>query len=650
VTSSDSFISTRPALAASPVVTTHGPRRGGRIGETRWDPQSFWGERIRTNADATFGHCVTWMDRLGWLENFDRVARGESTTDRPGWQFSDSEVYKLLEGIAWELARRPDTDLEETYRSLVDRAVAAQDADGYVSTAYGHPGLPARYTDMSMGHELYNMGHLIQAGVARLRTGGEDALTRAARRAADHICREFADGARETLCGHPEIEVALAEFGRATGEACYIEQARLFIERRGRRSLPVRPLLAADYFQDDVPVREAVALRGHAVRALYLSAGAVDVAVETEDDGLLRALQEQWVRTVERRTYITGGMGSRHQDEGFGDDWELPADRAYCETCAGVASIMFAWRLYLATGQARHIDLIERTAYNILATAQAPDGRAFFYANTLHQREVPESVSGDHVNMRAEGGARAPWFDVSCCPTNVSRTLASMETYACAVKGDTVSLLLYSAGSVAVEVEGDTLGLRVETEYPHDGLIAVTVTAAPALPVTVRMRVPSWAAGASGSAPGEPLAPVETGWWDVRRTFAVGDCIRILLPMEPRFCWPDRRIDAVRGAVAVERGPLVLCLEGSDLPVQAGIERVVVDTTQPPRIHADGASVSAMVVPDPPVPDGRVPFSASLQPSGGAGEWSDIPLVPYHRWAARRPGTMRVFLPTAIDG
>ncbi|MFW2513457.1 glycoside hydrolase family 127 protein [Demequina sp. SO4-13] len=635
------------AHGASPVSPTRGPRRGGRVGEVRWDAESFWGARILTNAQATFDHCIAWMDRLGWLENFDRVARGDVTVDRPGWQFSDSEVYKLLEGMAWELARCPDDALQATYEALVGRVEAAQDADGYVGTAFGHAGLPERYSDMSMGHELYNMGHLIQAGVARLGTFGEDRLTEVARRAADHICREFAEGSRETLCGHPEIEAALAELGRVTGQPRYIEQARLFVERRGRGTLPVRPLLAADYFQDDVPVREAKALRGHAVRALYLSAGAVDVAVETEDAELLEVLQSQWVHTVERRTYITGGMGSRHQDEGFGEDWELPPDRAYCETCAGVASVMFAWRLYLATGQARHIDLIERTLFNVIATAQGADGRSFFYANPLQLRTAPEEAVSAEVNMRAEGGARAPWFDVSCCPTNVARTLASLETYACAVKGDVVSLLLYGAGTATIDVDGDPLELRLDTRYPDDGTITVTVVEAPSRPITLRLRVPQWAAGATGAEPGGEPHPVEAGWWDVRRDFAPGDRVELVLPIEPRLSWPDPRIDAVRGTVAVERGPLVLCLESHDAPDGAGLDGLQIDGAAMLQSHGDGAVVHATRIGDPEVPVGRVPFSGSLSPSSESSAPMSVPLIPYHRWAQREPGTMRVFIPVA---
>lgn len=395
-----------------PVAPIHSDRFGVSTGEVVLDPDGFWGHRQEVNATATFAHCLEWMERLGWLASFDRIARGEATTDRPGWQFSDSEVYKLLEGMAWELGRSDDPALADIFGQLVARVGAAQDADGYLGTAYGHPGLPPRYSDLAMGHELYNMGHLLQAAVARIRTGWvDDPIVHIARRAADHICQEFGVNGRDAVCGHAEIEVALAEAGRALGERRYLEQARLFIERRGRGSLPVPPLQSPEYFQDDIPVREADVLRGHAVRALYLSAGAVDVAVDSADAELLAALQTQWERTVARRTYLTGGMGSRHQDEGFGEDFELPADRAYCETCAGVASVMFAWRLYLATGDVRYPDLIERTLFNVVATSPSADGRSFFYANPLHQREAaPRALDG--VNTRAEGGVRAPWFEV----------------------------------------------------------------------------------------------------------------------------------------------------------------------------------------------------------------------------------------------
>ncbi|WP_378145425.1 glycoside hydrolase family 127 protein [Cnuibacter sp. UC19_7] len=623
---------------AAPVRPTGSATHGVAVTDVRLDPDGFWGGRQAVNSAATLEHCLRWMERLGWLANFDRVARGEETHERPGWQFSDSEVYKLLEAMAWDLARRPDERLEATFVALVERIGAAQDDDGYLNTAFGHPGLPPRYSDLAMGHELYNAGHLIQAGVARFRTGHDDRLVEIARRAADQICEEFGEGGLDAVCGHPEIEVALVEGGRAFGERRYLEQARLFVERRGRGTLHVRPLLSAEYFQDDVPVREATVLRGHAVRALYLTAGALDVAVETDDDELFDAVTRQWEHTVARRTYLTGGMGSRHQDEGFGDDWELPADRAYCETCAGVGSVMLAWRLYLATGEVRYADLIERTLFNVIATSPSADGTSFFYANPLHQRE-PGAPAGDGVNNRAEGGLRAPWFDVSCCPTNVARTLASFGSYVASVDAEGLALLQYAAG----EVRAGGFVLDVDTAYPAEGTIRIRIVDAPVGERRLRFRIPEWAVSATLQVGEGAPVPVAPGWADVTRTFVAGDLVVIELPTAPRLTWPDPRIDGVRDTVAVERGPLVLCLESTDLPDGVTLDDVRVKAGAAPSSHGDGARLAGSVDVLGSV-DGALPYGPRRGLAGQSRQ-VDLALVPYHRWAERGPATMRVFLP-----
>nr|WP_255429945.1 beta-L-arabinofuranosidase domain-containing protein [Streptomonospora sp. PA3] len=613
----------------------------------------FWRRMQRTNTRTTLRHCLDWMEHLGWTANFDRVAQGATGGPRPGWQFSDSEIYKLLEALAWEYGRTGEGWANEVLESLVDRIAAAQDDDGYLNTCFGHGGRPPRYTDLESGHELYCTGHLLQAAVARVRTAGPDKLVEIARRAADHVCREFGPQGRAGLCGHPEIELGLAELGRALDEPRYTEQARLFVERRGHGSLRPIALLDASYFQDDVPVREAAVWRGHAVRALYLAAGAADVAADTGDTGLLEALERQWERTVERRTYLTGGMGSRHQDEGFGEDWELPPDRAYCETCAGIASIMVSWRLYLATGEVRYADLMERTLYNVVAASPGPDGRAFFYANPLHQRTAAVGIRPDRVNPRAEGGVRAPWFEVSCCPTNLARTLAGWQGYAASVEGDTVSLLQYAAGELRTALDGGALALRISTGYPYDGAVRIEVVEAPEREVRLRLRVPHWAHGATltDRAGERGVAP---GWAHVRGVLAPGSVLRLQLPVEPRLTWPDPRIDAVRGCVAVERGPLVLCAESVDLPRSWSLDAVRIDTAHPPRADGDGAVVRMTALRPPPTPPGAAGYppyrsSAAPQQESTAPAWREVPLVPYHRWAQRGSSAMRVFLPAAPD-
>lgn len=632
------------ATSARPVIPARGTRRGLSLTEMVLT-DGFWAGRQQVNRDATLQHCVDWIERLGWVENFDRVAAGTTGPDRPGWQFSDSEVYKLIEAMAWEHGRTGDPQVEAQLLALVERVAAAQDEDGYLNTCFGHPGRPPRWSDLEQGHELYCAGHLMQAAVARLRTVGPDRLVEVARKVADNVCATFGPTGRVAVCGHPEVEVGLAELGRALDEPRYVEQARLFVERRGHGLLGPIPLLGPAYFQDETPVREAQVWRGHAVRALYLAAGAVDVAVDGGDTELLAAVRGQWARTVERRTYLTGGMGAHHQDEGFGEDWELPPDRAYCETCAGVASIMVSWRLLLATDDVRYADLIERTFYNVVATSPRADGRAFFYANPLQQRVPGLDVLPDAVNPRAEGGARAPWFEVSCCPMNVARTLASWQAYAAGVDGDTVTLWQHAAADLDVQLAaGGGLGLRVRTGYPVTGRVEVEVTQAPDRPVRLRLRVPSWAVGARLQDPDGQVRDVDPGVVLVAGPVRAGDRVVLELPVQPRLTWPDPRVDAVRGCVAVERGPVVLCAEGLDLPDGVELDDVRIDPAVAPRAVGDGARVALVALPPAAMAAGALPFGAApVVPGPGRAFTAD--LVPYHRWAERGPTTMRVFLP-----
>lgn len=624
---------------ACPVLPSHGRVRPlAQVSITG----GFWATRQAVNATATLDHCESWMERLGWLANFDRVADGTTSPDRPGWPFSDSEVYKLLEALAWETGRTGDPEAEVAIKRLTARVARAQDSDGYLNTCFGHGEQPPRYSDLEGGHELYNIGHLLQAAVARLRTAGEDDLVRVARRAADHVCRTFGANGLPQICGHPEIEVGLAEFGRALGEERYVEQARLFLDRRGHGTLRDIPLGRA-YFQDDIPIREAEVWRGHAVRALYLTAAAVDVAVERGDDELLRAVERQWERSVARRTYITGGMGSRHQDEGFGEDWELPPDRAYCETCAGVASIMVSWRLYLATADVRYTDLIERTLYNIIATSPSPDGRAFFYANPLHQRAPGKAADGTEVSPRAEGGSRAAWFDVSCCPTNVARTLASLGGYLATADDDGLQIHQYAPCAISTELpDGRRVAVDVETSYPETGTIRVRIAADEPSPWTLALRVPAWAARATLISDGR-AQPVDPGMVEIRRAFRAGEVITLELPMAPRFTRPDPRIDAVRGCVAVERGPEVLCVESRDLPHPGGLDALAIDSLSAPRAEPGGVRVRGRL---PAYADRPWPYPSATAPVENA-EWFDVPLRPYHSWAHRGPSSMRIWLPAS---
>jgi hypothetical protein len=619
----------------------------------------FWGHRQQVNATATLAHIEHWLEREGWLGNFDLAASGRLPEGRRGREFSDSEVYKLLEAMAWEIGRTGDggdDGLDARFRAIVARVAAAQEPDGYLGTVFGRPGQAPRWSALNWGHELYCLGHLFEAAAARATTrpDADDGLLAVARRAADLVCDVFGPDGREAICGHAEIEPALVALARVTGERRYLDQAALFVDRHGHGLLPDFELGRA-YYQDDVPVREATVLRGHAVRAGYLSAGAVDVAVERGDDDLLASLARQWENTVARRTYLTGGQGSHHQDEAFGQDWVLPPDRAYSETCAGVGSIMFSWRLLLATGRPQHADLVERTLFNVVATSPSDAGTAFYYANTLHQRVPGTPARDDEVSPRASSSLRAPWFAVSCCPPNVARTLAGLARYVATADDDGVQLHQYAPAEVRTTLpDGRPVAFDVETEYPRSGTVRIRVGDGGADPWTLTLRVPAWAVGArlrvvpTDGAPSEEA--VEPGTAAVRRAFADGDAVELHLPVAPRFTTADRRIDAVRGCLAVERGPEVLCLESVDLAAATDgrlddVAGVGIDPTVPPR-EVDGAVVVRLRPAS--THDGAWPYGSP--PSGtsnGHGSGIDVALVAYHDWAERGPSTMRVWMPIA---
>lgn len=606
----------------------------------------YWGRMQQLNADHIIRHCARWIEKMGWIENFDLAAAGaDLAARRRGPVFADSDVYKVLEAMAWELGRRPDAELETLFEAIVDRIVPAQEADGYLSTAFGRPGQRPRYSDLEWGHELYCYGHLIQAGIARARnTPDDDRLYRVALRAADHICTVFGADGNQGVCGHPEVEVALVELARHTGDTRYLDQARLFIDRRGHGALKPIPFGQA-YFQDDVPVRETAVMNGHAVRANYLAAGAVDVAIEDADQKLLDALTAQVRRTDERRSYLTGGMGAHHEGESFGDDFELPPDRAYSETCAGVGSAMVHYRLLLATGQEEYADAIERVLYNVITASPASDGESFFYTNTLHKRVAGVPVDGQEASPRAASGMRAPWFEVSCCPPNVARTLAAFASYVATADADGIQLHQYASSEIATKLDdGSAVRLRVETAYPDDGRITVSVVEAPERDWVLTLRVPAWAEGAIVAVGGQTKDAA--GPAVAVRGAAVGSRIVLDLPVAPRWTVADPRIDAVRGTVAVERGPLVMCLESVDLPQgrELGDLRVVPEAglresggTVAVPVNWQGGSTDAW----PYFPANDVSDDAAVPDV----EW--VPLLPYHDWANRGPATMRVWLPVA---
>jgi DUF1680 family protein len=599
----------------------------------------FWADKQKINGEASIEHCEAWIEKIGWIGNFDAAIAGTLPEAHTGRSFADSDVYKLIEAMAWEIARTNNTAMERRLNALVERIAPVQEPDGYLNTFFGRPGQQPRYSDLEWGHELYCYGHLIQAAIARGRTRGEDLLVAIARRAADHVCEVFGPDGLNGICGHPEIEVALAEFARYTGDRKYLDQAALFIERRGHGLLGEIEH-GASYFQDDIPVRETTVMSGHSVRALYLASAAIDVAVDTDDAELLSALITQTANTVARRTYITGGMGARHSGESFGLDFELPSDRAYSETCAGVGSVMVNYRLLLATGDPQYADLIERTLFNVVAASPAADGRAFFYTNTLHQREHGVAPLQDKASPRAASSQRAPWFEVSCCPTNVARTISSLGAYVATTDGSGVQIHQYTSSRIRTQLDsGAPIELLISTDYPASGSIRIEVLESPDSEWTLALRVPSWNDSAVLTVD-NVSAPVAAGVAKVSKVFAVGEVVALELSVAPRLTFPDPRIDAIRNSIAVEQGPLVMCLESVDLAENTNLDEVTI-LAAPPTRQRDRTTISARVQRDPAP---AWPYSQSPLVSEGASA-EEIRLIPYHEWANRGASTMRVWLP-----
>ena len=401
----------------------------------------FWGDRQRQNREVTIPHGIRMLESSGALENL-RIAAGESNGEYRLPVFRDSDLYKVLEAVAWERAHGADPDQEAFFKSSVELLEAAQDPDGYINSYVQVVEKGCRFGDPAMGHELYCAGHLFQAAVADKRTAARAGGLRSAGlwpvagRFASMLVEVLRSEQARLVEGHPEVETALVELYRTGKDRRYLELAGDLLGRRGHNSLSWRGF-GPSYFQDDVPFDQARSVRGHAVRCLYLLAGAADIYTETGRKELLASSLSQWADMTSAKTYLTGGVGSRHKDEAFGDPFELPPDRAYCETCAAIASIMWNWRLLLVTGEARFAELMERTLFNGFLAGTGLDGRSFFYVNPLQARQP---------------AARSPWYYCACCPPNVMRLMASLEHYLATASDDGVQVHQYASGRVRSEL------------------------------------------------------------------------------------------------------------------------------------------------------------------------------------------------------
>ncbi|MBR7827209.1 glycoside hydrolase family 127 protein [Actinospica sp. MGRD01-02] len=604
-------------------------------GSVRFGP-GFWSERVAVNNERSLAAGLERITASGVLENLEIAAGKADGPYRGDLVFLDTDAYKWLEAVSWSLRDGSAPELLESAKAVIELIRAAAEPDGYVNSYTTVVRGGERWADLLNGHEMYCAGHLIQAGIAHRRATGETGLYEVAIRFADVLVAEFGEhGRRAGYCGHPEIETALVELYRESGTRAYLDLARRMVDLRGG-GLIGEHRFGRHYFQDTTPVRETRSLHGHAVRALYLAAGVTDLYLETGDEQLLTALRAQWADLVRGKAYLTGGAGARHLDEGFGDAFELPADRAYTETCAAIALMQWSWRMLLATGEAQFADMFERVLYNGFLAGVSLDGSRFFYVNPLQVR--PDSTLGP--------GGRQEWFHCACCPPNVMRTLASLSHYVATVDGDGLQIHQYASGSIR---SPQGFGADVRTGYPFEGGVSITIPGEAAGEWTLSLRVPRWARGRVEAA--LDGWPIDVGTADrlrITRRWRGGERIEVGFPVEPRLTVADPRVDDARGCVAVECGPLVYCAEQVDQDAdidtlvlsgaaELGAEREIGGIALPTvRVDATAAGSAA--------PEEDWPYR-TLGAAAETGVRGRVTAVPYFAWANREAGAMRVWLP-----
>jgi DUF1680 family protein len=600
----------------------------------------FWGRWQERNREVTTPHALSWLERDGSVDNLRRVGRGETEPHQGMW-FSDSDVHKVLEALSWDLGRTPSAGISGAVADLTAVLRAAQQDDGYLNS-FVQAGHDVRWDNLVMSHELYCLGHLIQAAVAHHRSTGNGELLDIARRAADCVVRDFAGHRRKDTDGHPVIEMALVELYRETGDQSYLDLAKQLIDVRGHRVLDPKRHFDSTYYQDAVPVREQSTVVGHAVRALYLLAGVVDVYTETGEQALLDAAVRQWESLLATKMYLNGAVGSRFDGESFGDEYELPPDLVYGETCATIASIQVSWRLLLVTGESRFADHIERALHNLFAGSTSVERDAFFYNNPA-QRRVPRPAAPTRTRpQRADApGTRPKWFECACCPPNIMRTVASLGGYVATHTDAGIQIHQYLPATIATPVGS----LRIATRYPLDGAVELTVTDTPDTPWTLSLRVPDWCRDATVAVNGFAAGP------EITRQWQAGDIVTLTLAMPPRLTVPHPAVDALRQTVAIERGPLVYCLESPDQPDGVDLNHIDLLVAEPlveepaellgqevVLVHAQG------IARDDSGWAGSGWATLGAEPAR-VGRRVRLTAIPYHLWANRGPSVMRIFLP-----
>ncbi len=616
----------------------------------------FWAPRMETNRAVTIPYAFEQCEKNGRMNNFVRAGkalRGEELKDRsnPPFPFDDTDPYKILEGASYALMLKPDPKLDAYLDEIIAKIAQAQESDGYLYTTRTiNPNKPHEWSgkerwvkESDLSHELYNSGHLFEAAVAHFQATGKRTLLDVAVKNADLLCKTFgpADDQLKIWPGHQIVEMGLAKLYRATGDQRYLDLAKFFLDVRGPRG--------DDYHQSKIkPVDQKEAV-GHAVRAGYMYAGMADVAAMTGDERYLHAIDALWENCVGKKLYVTGGIGATGSGEAFGRNYELPNLTAYCETCAAISNVYWNHRLFLLHADAKYVDVMERSLYNGVISGVSLDGKSFFYPNPLES-------DGSHQ--------RSPWFGCACCPGNITRFIASVPGYAYGVRKDEIFANLFIAGTSEIKLDdGRKVSIKQETRYPWDGDVKMTVTPDKDGVFAVNVRIPGWARNeatpsdlysflkpekkAASPAPAVALlvnkesvaVSPKNGYVSLRRAWKKGDVIELKLPMEPQRVIANEKVADDAGKVALQRGPIVYCVEWPDVKDGHVVNLVLADdaplSTEFKKDLLGGVEVIR----------GEAESLRKADAKGAiAREKVPFTAIPYYAWANRGRGEMAVWL------
>ncbi len=590
----------------------------------------FWAPKIEVNRTKSIPHVLEQCEKTGRINNFAYIAK-ESKEPFRGHVFHDSDVVKVMEGVAYSLATHPDKELEARLEQIIGWMAKGQLPDGYMNSYFIATDIKKRWTGMQHAHELYCAGHLFEAAVAHYEATGRKTFLDVARKYADHIDSVFGPDKRHEIDGHPESELALIKLWRATGEERYLKLAQFIVEEHGQAKTHK---LYGTYCQDHKPIREQDEAVGHCVRAMYFYSGVTDLAMIAGDQGYVAALEKLWQDIVTRKMYITGSIGVQHHGEGFAKPYLLPNYDAYCETCAAIGMVFWNHRMMLLHGEGRFADIVERNLYNGLMSAVSLDGMKCFYVNPLASR------GNQH---------RSPWHGCSCCPTNMVRFLPALGQYiyGASAAGDAVYVAQYVAGSGTVALKDGKVKLTQKTRYPWDGGVQIAVEPQGVADFAVCVRIPDWCEGATVKLNGQAVeAKPEKGFAPLRRTWKAGDVVELDLPMPIRQVASDPNVEENRACLAIQRGPVVYCLEGCDHRASVSQITIPKGANLEARFEADllGGVVAIKGLSE------RQGFE--LKDDGSIVAVSgvmDITAVPYFAWDNREPGEMVVWVPTQVS-